>query len=92
VTNRRKPTQRPTAAAWKPTRPRSELYTAIGAACGVLLLTVLVIFLIKPADSTTLPSTPAVTTPAGSTDTTVPAATGSLPSESTTSTTTPAQP
>ena len=82
MTNRRKPAQRPTSTAWKPTRPRAELLTAIGAACAVVVVTVLVIFLIKPSDSATVPSTPAVTTPAGAQDTT----------SSTAATSTPAQP
>jgi hypothetical protein len=99
VTNRRKPTQRQTSTSWKPSRAPSELYKAIGAAAGVVVLTVVVIFVIKPGDTATVPSSPAVTTPTtptGSQDTTGTTAAnpGSLPSESTTlptsSTTTPA--
>ena len=78
MTNRRKPAQRPTGAEWKPGRPRQELLKAIGGASAVVLLTALVIFVIKPADS---PSTP---------DTSVPAAT--TPTQPASSTTTATQP
>jgi len=96
VTNRRKPAQRATSTEWKPTRPRAELYKAIGGASAVVLLTALVIFVIKPADtSTSTPSPVPATTPA-----TIPTGpTGSLPTDPTTtpslptdSTTTPTQP
>jgi hypothetical protein len=91
VTNRRKPALRTTGAAWKPTRPRSELFKAIGAGAAVALVTVLAIFVMKPPDS---PSTPSVTTPV-TTPTQSIDPTGTLPASSTptlpaSSTTTPA--
>jgi hypothetical protein len=92
VTNRRKPTQRPTNAAWKPTRPRRELFTAIGAGAGVVVVTMLLIFVMKPADTSTPDtSVPGITTPTQSSD-----STPTLPPTSTTlpalSTTTASQP
>ena len=84
MTNRRKPAKRATTSTWKPGRPRSEWVKAIGAATGIVVLTVLVIFLIKPGDSTTVTPSPAITTP------TTPA-TSSTPTQPAGSTT-PSQP
>jgi hypothetical protein len=82
VTNRRTPAKRPTASkTWKPGRSRSELVKAVGAASGVVIVTALLIFVMKPGDSggssgtvpattQTVPATTATTTgqvPAGST-------------------------
>jgi hypothetical protein len=94
MTNRRTPTKRTTATDWKPSRPRSELLKAIGGAGSVVVLTVLLIFLMKPGDtsSSNTPLPAPVTTPsqpAGDT-------TASLPADSTTTvpqgSPTPAQP
>jgi hypothetical protein len=79
VTNRRKPS-RQSSSSWNPGRPRAELVKAIGGAAGVVLLTALIIFLIKPGDSggSTVPTqTPGVTVPNGSTGSTPSGSTGS---------------
>ncbi|MGZ4736365.1 MAG: hypothetical protein ACXVKA_12725 [Acidimicrobiia bacterium] len=94
MTNRRKPAQRSTGTAWKPTRPRSELYKAIGASGGIVVLTALLIFLMKPGDSTTPSTSVPVTTqtqPGQPTDTTpaTGATSSTLPTSSTTTATAP---
>jgi hypothetical protein len=61
VTNRRRPAQRTTSSDWKPTRPKAELFKAIGGASAVVLLTVLAIFLMKPADTDATTPPPAIT-------------------------------
>jgi hypothetical protein len=65
VTNRRKPSRQP-SSSWNPGRPRAELLKAIGGAAGVVLLTALIIFIIKPGDSggSSVPTpSPGVTVP-----------------------------
>lgn len=92
MTNRRTPAKRPTQShttgSWKPTIPRAELLKAIGAGAGVVVVTVLLIFVMKPADTSSAPDTsvPAVTTP------TQPAGSTTLPTQPAGSTTTPSQP
>jgi cytoskeletal protein RodZ len=94
VTNRRKPTQRSTKSDWKPGRAPGEMAKAVGGAVGVVLVTALVIFVIKPGDvNTSNPSTPAVTTPTvptGDTTATVPTGDTTATQPTTGTTTTPA--
>jgi hypothetical protein len=85
VTNRRKPTQRTTKSDWKPSRAPGEMAKAVGGAVGVVVLTALVIFVIKPGDSgaaTPDPSTVTTTPTAPTSDTTV----TTLPAGATTTT------
>jgi hypothetical protein len=75
VTNRRTPAKRPTASkSWKPPRPRYELAKAIGGGAAVVLVTALLIFIMKPADTgTSVPDSvpvPPATQPTGITGTT----------------------
>ena len=95
MTNRRKPSQRPTSTSWSPGRPRAELVKAIGGATGVVVLTALIIVVIKPGDiaSSTPSPTPGVTVPnsstgstgsTGSTATTAPTTATTAPASSTT--------
>jgi hypothetical protein len=74
VTNRRTPAKRPTrSTTWKPGRARSEILKAVGAAAGVVVVTILLILILKPGDS-------------GSSTGTVPATTQTVPSTDTVST------
>jgi hypothetical protein len=89
MSGRRASGKRPGTTDWRQSERRSEIVKAVGAAGGVVLLTALIIFLLKPGDSpsstqTPIPQTP-VTNPTGST----PA--GSLPTDST-ATTAPSTP
>ncbi len=95
MTNRRTPAKRPTkSTTWKPSRPRAELYKAIGGAAGVVLVTVLLIFIMKPGDSSSSPATIPNTSVTQPTDSTTPATTpaASTPAASTPAASTPAQP
>ena len=52
MTNRRTPAKRPTrSTTWKPGRARSEIVKAVGAAAGVVVVTILLILILNPGDS-----------------------------------------
>ncbi len=74
MTNRRTPAKRPTrSTTWKPGRARLEIVKAVGAAAGVVVVTILLILILNPGDS-------------GSSTGTVPATTQTVPSTDTAST------
>ncbi len=76
MTSRRSSGRGQPQATWKDPRRRPELLKAIGAGAGVVLITALIIFLIKPASTSSSPTPAGVQTPVSS-----------LPSESTPSST-----
>jgi hypothetical protein len=70
MTPRRTSGRRPGTTDWRQAERRTEIAKAVGAAGGVVLLTALIIFLIKPGDSpastqTPIPQTPITSTPSG---------------------------
>ena len=91
MTNRRKPQQRATNSDWKPPRERSELVKAIGAGAGIVVATVLLIFLMKPSDATSAPTTNTTvsTVPVDSSPSAPAGSSTTLPVDSTTTTTAP---
>ena len=72
MTSRRSSGRGQPQATWKDPRRRPELLKAIGAGAGVVIITALIIFLIKPGSTSSSPTPAGVQTPVSS-----------LPSEST---------
>lgn len=68
-------------------RSRREVWTAVGAALAIVLLTAVAVWILAPGDSSTPTGTPSVTA-SGSSATTVPTSTATTaPAEATTDTT-----
>jgi hypothetical protein len=105
MTPRRTSGRRPGTTDWRQAERRTEVAKAVGAAGGVVVLTALIIFLIKPGDSSTstqtpIPQTPITspsglpdetetTVPGGSTDTTAPTTATTTPATTAPTTTAP---
>jgi hypothetical protein len=81
MTSRRSSGRGQPQATWKDPRRRPELLKAIGAGAGVVLITALIIFLIKPGSTSSSPTPAGVQTPVSS-----------LPSDSTGTTVTTGSP
>jgi hypothetical protein len=70
-------------------RSRREIWTAVGVAVAIVLVTALLVWILAPGDDSPAPTvTPSITTPAGSSVTSLPATTETtVASEATTGTT-----
>jgi hypothetical protein len=90
MTPRRTSGRRPGTTDWRQSERRTEIAKAVGAAGGVVLVTALIIFLIKPGDS---PSTvpPVQQTPVTSVPSGLPEDTGGTGPSGSTGTSTPVE-
>jgi hypothetical protein len=65
------PSRRRTRGGYRPPRNRSEVITAVAAVVGVLAVTVVLIWFLRPSDSS--PSQPNISTPVSVPEATLPA-------------------